>query len=182
MPNVDFNDSKTKKNLETAYAGESQASMKYGYYAKQAKKDGYVQIGDIFSETAGNEAAHAKIWFKYLHGGTIPDTLTNLKDAAFGENYEWTQMYAEFAEQAKEEGFDEIAAKFQLVGAIEKTHEARYNKLVDRIDSGEVFKRGDATVWQCTVCGHLHVGPEAPKVCPVCGHPQAYFQQQAVNY
>ncbi len=182
MPNVDFNESQTKKNLEVAFAGESQAAMKYSYYAKQAAKDGYVQIGDIFTETSGNEGMHAKVWFKYLHGGQVPDTMTNLKDAASGENYEWTEMYAEFAKVAKEEGFSEIAAKFKLVGDIEKTHEERYNKLVDRIENGEVFSRGDTTVWQCLKCGYLHVGPTAPEVCPVCGHPQSYFQQRAVNY
>ena len=179
---VDFENSQTKKNLEAAFAGESQASVKYGFYAKQAGKDGYQQIADIFAETSGNENAHAKIWFKYLHGGSVPETVENLKDAAAGEHYEWTEMYKGFAETAKEEGFNEIAAKFELVGEIEKTHDERYNKLMDRIASGEVFEREGVKVWQCLVCGHLHVGESAPQVCPVCGHPQAYFQQQAVNY
>jgi rubrerythrin len=182
MPNIDFNESQTKKNLETAFVGESQASMKYSYYAKQAVKDGYAQIGDIFNETSMNESYHAKVWFKYLHGGHIPDTLTNLKDAAAGENYEWTEMYAGFAKTAREEGFVEIAAKMELVGAVEKTHEERYNLLYDRIQKGEVFEREGVKVWQCMKCGHLHVGETAPQVCPICGHPQAYFMQPAKNY
>ncbi len=182
MPKVEFNDSQTKKNLETAFVGESQASMKYGYYAKQAAKDGYVQIGDIFTETAGNEAVHAKVWFKYLHNGGVPDTMTNLKDAANGENYEWTEMYAGFAKVAEEEGFTEIAKKFELVAGIEKTHEERYNKLLERIEKNEVFERDGVNVWQCTKCGYLHVGESAPEVCPVCGHPQSYFEQPAKNY
>ena len=179
---VDFNDSQTKKNLETAFAGESQASMKYSYYAKAAKKEGYVQISNIFTETSGNEAEHAKLWFKYLHDGDVPDTLTNLKDAAAGENYEWTDMYKTFAEQAEAEGFTEIAAKFRGVGAIEKAHEERYNKLAERVANGEVFSRPGVKVWKCINCGHLHVGESAPKICPVCKHPQAYFEEQVVNY
>lgn len=179
---MDLKGSKTEKNLQAAFAGESQASMKYGYYAKQAKKEGYSIIEAVFNETQGNEAQHAKLWFKYLHGGEIPSTDKNLADAASGENYEWTDMYKEFSETAKEEGFDEIAAKFAAVGEIEKAHETRYNKLIDRLSKGEVFKRDDVVVWKCSVCGHLHVGKEAPKVCPVCGHPQAYFQVQCVNY
>lgn len=179
---VNFNDSQTKKNLEFAFAGESQASMKYRYYASKAKKDGYVQISNIFTETSGNEAEHAKLWFKYLHDGAVPDTLVNLKDAAAGENDEWTGMYPEFAKVAREEGFDEIAEKFEGVGAVEKEHEARYNKLVERIEKGEVFAREDVKVWKCLNCGHLHVGPEAPEVCPVCNHPQSYFEQQVVSY
>ncbi|MBS5449939.1 MAG: rubrerythrin family protein [Coriobacteriia bacterium] len=179
---MDLKGSQTEKNLQAAFAGESQASMKYGYYAKKAHKEGYVGIEEIFNETKGNEAAHAKLWFKYLHGGDVPTTAENLKDAASGENYEWTDMYAGFAETAKAEGFDEIAAKFAAVGAIEKAHEERYNKLLARLESGEVFKREDVVVWKCSVCGHLHVGNEAPKVCPVCGHPQAFFTQQSINY
>lgn len=179
---MELKGSQTEKNLWHAFAGESQAHTKYEYYASQAKKDGYVQIQNIFLETSKNEAEHAKLWFKALHGGAIPTTLDNLADAAAGENEEWTEMYAEFAKVAKEEGFSEIAAKFQLVGDIEKTHEERYNKLIDRIENGEVFSRGDTTVWQCLKCGYLHVGPTAPQVCPVCGHPQSYFQQRAVNY
>ena len=173
---TDFENSQTKKNLEAAFAGESQASMKYGYYAKAAKKEGYVQIGSIFAETAGNEAEHAKLWFKYLHGGEVPDTLTNLRDAAAGEHGEWTDMYPEFAKTAREEGFEEIAARF------ERTHEERYQKLAARIEAGEVFSRPGVKVWKCSNCGHLHVGESAPKVCPVCKHPQAYFEQQVVNY
>ena len=179
---VDFENSQTKKNLEAAFAGESQASRKYSYYASKAKKEGYVQISDIFTETSGNESEHAKLWFKYLHGGDVPDTLTNIKDAAAGENYEWTEMYKGFAETADEEGFKEIAAKFRLVGEVEKHHEERYNKLAERVEKGEVFNRPGVKVWKCLNCGHLHVGPEAPKVCLVCNHPQSYFEEQAINY
>ena len=179
---VDFESSQTKKNLETAFAGESQAYNKYGYYASKAKKEGYVQISDIFTETSGNEKEHAKIWFKYLHGGEVPETVTNLKDAASGENYEWTDMYAGFAKTAEEEGFKEIAAKFAMVGAIEKAHEERYKKLAERIENGEVFEREGVKVWKCLNCGHLHVGAAAPKLCPVCAHPQSYFEEQLVNY
>ncbi len=179
---VDFNESQTKKNLAAAFAGESQASMKYGYYAKAAKKEGYVQIGSIFSETAGNEAEHAKMWFKLLHDGAVPDTLTNLRDAASGENDEWTSMYPEFAKTARDEGFDEIADAFEGVAAIEKAHEERYKKLAERVEKGEVFEREGVKVWKCTNCGHLHVGEAAPKICPVCAHPQAYFEEQVVNY
>lgn len=179
---VDFENSQTKKNLEAAFAGESQATNKYSYYASKAMKEGYGQIAAIFTETSGNEREHAKLWFKYLHDGDVPDTLTNLKDAAAGENYEWTDMYKGFAETAKEEGFTEIAAKFKMVGDIEKSHEERYNKLVERVEKGEVFNRPGVKVWKCTNCGHLHVGPEAPKVCPVCNHPQSYFEEQAINY
>ena len=169
---MDFENSQTKKNLETAFAGESQAHTKYRYYASKAKKDGYVQISNIFAETAG----------KYLHDGAVPDTLDNLRDAAAGENYEWTTMYDEFAKTAEEEGFAEIAAKFHGVAAVEKAHEERYNKLVERIESGEVFEREGVKVWKCLNCGHLHVGAEAPEVCPVCNHPKAYFEEQVVNY
>ena len=163
---MDFENSQTKKNLETAFAGESQAHTKYRYYASKAKKDGYVQISNIFAETAGNESEHAKLWFKYLHDGAVPDTLDNLRDAAAGE----------------EEGFAEIAEKFRGVAAVEKAHEERYNKLVERIESGEVFEREGVKVWKCLNCGHLHVGAEAPEVCPVCNHPKAYFEEQVVNY
>lgn len=179
---MDFENSQTKKNLETAFAGESQAHTKYRYYASKAKKDGCVQISNIFAETAGNESEHAKLWFKYLHDGAVPDTLDNLRDAAAGENYEWTTMYDEFAKTAEEEGFAEIAAKFRGVAAVEKAHEERYNKLVERIESGEVFEREGVKVWKCLNCGHLHVGAEAPEVCPVCNHPKAYFEEQVVNY
>ena len=169
---VDFENSQTRKNLEAAFAGESKA----------AKKEGYVQIGSIFAETASNEAEHAKLWFKYLHGGEVPDTLTNLRDAAAGENYEWTSMYPAFAKTAREEGFEEIAVRFEGVAAIEKSHEERYQKLAARVEAGEVFSRPGVKVWKCSNCGHLHVGESAPKVCPVCLHPQAYFEQQVVNY
>lgn len=179
---MDFESSQTKKNLETAFAGESQAHTKYRYYASKAKEDGYVQISNIFAETAGNESEHAKLWFKYLHDGAVPSTLDNLRDAAAGENYEWTEMYDEFAKTAEEEGFAEIAAKFRGVAAVEKAHEERYNKLVERIESGEVFEREGVKVWKCLNCGHLHVGAEAPEVCPVCNHPKAYFEEQVVNY
>lgn len=182
MANVDFESSQTKKNLEAAYAGESQATVKYSYYSKAAKKEGYVQIGNIFAETSGNESEHAKLWFKYLHDGVVPDTLTNLKDAATGENYETNTMYPEFAKVAREEGFTEIAAKFEGVGAVEAKHEQRYLKLAERVEKGEVFNRADVKVWKCGNCGHLHVGPTAPKICPVCNHPQAYFEELATNY
>ena len=179
---VDFANSQTKKNLETAFAGESQATNKYAYYASKAKKEGFVQISNIFAETSGNEREHAKLWFKYLHDGEVPDTLTNLRDAAAGENYEWTDMYAGFAKTADEEGFTEIAAKFRLVADIEKAHEERYLKLAERVEAGEVFEREGVKVWKCLNCGHLHVGPKAPKVCPTCNHPQSYFEEQVVNY
>lgn len=179
---VDFENSQTKKNLEYAFAGESQATNKYSYYASKAKKEGYVQISDIFTETSGNEREHAKLWFKYLHGGEVSDTLVNLLDAAAGENEEWTSMYAGFAVTAKEEGFAEIAAKFTMVGNIEKAHEERYRKLAAHVEAGDVFTREGVKVWKCLNCGHLHVGAEAPKVCPVCNHPQSYFEEQALNY
>ena len=179
---MDFENSQTKKNLEAAFAGESQATNKYAYYASKAKKEGYVQISNIFTETSGNEREHAKMWFKELHGGEVPDTRTNRKDAAAGENYEWTTMYAEFAKTADEEGFKAIAAKFRGVGAVEKCHEERYLKLAERVEKGEVFNREGVKVWKCLNCGHLHVGPEAPKMCPVCAHPQSYFEEQVVNY
>ncbi|MGN0276927.1 MAG: rubrerythrin [Hominisplanchenecus sp.] len=173
--------SKTEANLMTAFSGESQARTKYTFYASKAKKDGYVQIANIFQETADNEKEHAKIWFKLLHDG-MPDTLTNLKDAAAGENYEWTDMYATFAKEAREEGFDDIAILFESVGKIEKEHEERYLKLVSNIEQGKVFAREGKTVWICTNCGHIYVGENAPEVCPVCAHPQAYFQLRAENY
>ncbi len=172
---------KTEANLLAAFAGESQARNKYTYYASKAKKEGYVQIAALFEETANNEKEHAKIWFKLLHDG-MPDTIANLKDAADGENYEWTDMYATFAKEAKEEGFDKIAYLFEAVGQIEKEHEERYRKLLANIEGGLVFsKEGDA-VWQCSNCGHIVVGKQAPDICPVCDHPQAYFQVKAENY
>lgn len=179
---VDFESSRTKKNLEAAFAGESQAHTKYEFYASKAKKDGYQQIAAIFEETSLNEREHAKLWFKYLHGGEVPTTLDNLKDAAAGENGEWTSMYPEFEQVAREEGFAQIAARFKMVGEIEKSHEERYRKLAERIEADEVFARDDVKVWKCRNCGHLHVGAKAPKACPVCGHPQSYFEEVALNY
>ncbi len=174
--------SKTEKNLEAAFAGESMARNKYSYYASKAKKDGYVQMAAIFEETAHNEKEHAKLWFKYLHGGAVPSTPENLADAAAGEHYEWTDMYASFAKEAREEGFDEIADKFEMVAVIEKEHEERYRKLLKNIEDKLVFsKEGDA-VWQCSNCGHIVIGKDAPEICPVCVHPQAYFQVRAENY
>ena len=173
---------KTEQNLREAFAGESQAFTKYSYYASKAKKEGYEQIGALFQETADNEKEHAKLWLKSLHGGDIPDTITNLKDAAAGENYEWTDMYDRMAREADEEGFKEIAAKFRGVGAIEKRHEARYLKLVENIEQGVVFSRDGDRIWKCRNCGHLVVGKNAPKICPVCNHPQSYFELNADNY
>lgn len=172
---------KTEANLQAAFAGESQARNKYTYYASKAKKEGFEQISALFLETANNEKEHAKIWFKLLHDG-IQDTATNLKDAAAGENYEWTDMYAQFAKEAKEEGFDKIAYLFEAVGAIEKEHEERYLALLKNVEEGTVFAKGDMVVWQCANCGHIHVGTSAPQVCPVCDHPQAYFQLVKKNY
>lgn len=173
---------KTEQNLRDAFAGESQAFTKYSYYASKAKKDGYEQIAALFAETAGNEKEHAKLWFKYLHGGDIPDTVTNLKDAAAGENYEWTDMYDRMAREAEEEGFKEIAAKMRGVAAIEKRHEERYLKLVENIEKGLVFSREGDRIWKCRNCGHLVIGKNAPKICPVCAHPQSYFELSADNY
>ena len=173
---------KTEKNLWAAFAGESQARNKYTYYASQAKKDGFVQISKIFEETANNEKEHAKIWFKALHGDKIPETLKNLEDAADGERYEWTDMYAQFAKEAKEEGFDTLSALFELVGKIEKEHEERYRALLENVKTGAVFERKSETVWQCANCGHIHTGEKAPEICPVCKHPQAYFFMKAKNY
>lgn len=173
---------KTEKNLQDAFAGESQARNKYTYYASVAKKEGYVQISKLFEETANNEKEHAKIWFKLLHDGKVPDTMTNLADAAAGENYEWTDMYDRMAKEAKEEGFDDIAALFEAVGAIEKEHEARYKKLLENIQEGIVFSRDGDTIWQCSNCGHIVVGKKAPEVCPVCDHSKAYFEIKATNY
>ncbi len=172
---------KTEANLLAAFAGESQARNKYTYYASKAKKEGYEQIAALFLETANNEKEHAKIWFKLLHDG-IGDTAANLKDAAEGENYEWTDMYATFAKEAKEEGFGHIAFLFDSVGKIEKEHEERYRKLLANVEGGLVFSRDGDTIWQCANCGHIHIGPAAPEVCPVCAHPKAYFQMKAENY
>lgn len=173
--------SRTEKNLMEAFAGESMAHTKYKYYASKAKKDGYVQIGELFEETAANEKEHAKIWFKLLHDG-IGSTPDNLRDAAEGENYEWTDMYDRFAKEAKEEGFEEIAALFAGVAAIEKEHEERYRKLLQNIEEGIVFSRDGDTIWKCRNCGHIVIGPKAPEVCPVCSHPQSYFEIKAENY
>lgn len=174
--------SKTWQNLETAFAGESQAHMKYSYYASRAKKDGFEQIKEIFEETASNEREHAKLWFKFLHDDAVPDTATNLQDAASGENYEWTDMYKGFAETARAEGYEEIAEKFEGVAAIEKAHEERYLKLLSNMQDDVVFKSEKVTVWKCRNCGHIHVGDKAPEVCPVCAHPQAFFEIRAENY
>ena len=173
---------KTEQNLQNAFAGESQARNKYTYYASKAKKEGYVQIANIFEETANNEKEHAKMWFKLLHGGEVPATTANLLDAAAGENYEWTDMYAQFAKEAREEGFDHIAFLFEEVAKIEKEHEERYRKLLENINDGLVFSRDGDMVWICTNCGHVHVGKKAPEKCPVCDHPQAYFELRATNY
>ena len=173
---------KTEANLWEAFAGESQARNKYTYYASKAKKDGYVQIAKIFEETANNEKEHAKIWFKLLHEGGIPDTPANLLDAATGENYEWTDMYDRMAKEAKEEGFDHIAFLFESVGKIEKEHEERYRKLLKNVEDEIVFSRDGDKIWQCSNCGHIVVGKQAPKVCPVCKHPQSYFELKAENY
>ena len=178
----DLKGTKSEKNLQEAFAGESQARNKYSYFASKAKKDGFVQIAAIFEETAANEKEHAKIWYKLLHGGSVGSTLDNLVDAANGENYEWTDMYARFAEDAKAEGFDEIAFLFEEVGKIEKEHEERYRKLLANIQGDLVFSREGDVIWQCSNCGHICVGKKAPELCPVCAHPQAYFQIKAENY
>ncbi len=177
---MELKGSKTEQNLRDAFAGESQARNKYNYFASKAKKDGYQQIAAIFEETANNEKEHAKIWFKLLDG--IGSTVDNLKAAAEGENFEWTDMYATFAREAKEEGFDHIAYLFEEVGKIEKEHEERYLKLLSNVEGGLVFSRDGDMIWQCANCGHIHIGKEAPEVCPVCAHPRAYFQLKAENY
>lgn len=173
---------KTEANLMAAFAGEAQAYTKYSYYSSKAKKEGYNQIADIFQETAGNEREHAKLWFKLLHGNEVPDTVTNLGDAAAGEHYEWTDMYAGFAETAREEGFDDIARRFDLVAAVEQKHEERYRKLISNVEGGLVFSRDGETIWQCMNCGHIVVGKKAPEKCPTCDHPKAYFQIKPENY
>ena len=179
---MELKGSKTEQNLMTAFAGESQARNKYTYFASKAKKDGYVQIAKIFEETANNEKEHAKLWFKLLCGGEIPDTAENLAAAAEGENYEWTDMYKEFAAVAKEEGFDRIAYLFSAVGEIEKAHEERYRKLLANVKDGLVFSKDGDTIWACANCGHICVGKKAPEVCPVCAHPKSFFAVRAENY
>ncbi|MBQ7456864.1 MAG: rubrerythrin family protein [Desulfovibrio sp.] len=179
---MDLKGSKTEKNLLEAFAGESQARNKYTYFASKARKEGYVQIANIFEETAGNEKEHAKIWFKYLQGGDIQDTIANLKQAADGENFEWTNMYDRMAKEAREEGFTEIAARFEMVGKIEKEHEERYRKLLANIEGGLVFSKDGDTIWQCINCGHIVIGKKAPQICPVCSHPQSYFEVKKANY
>ena len=179
---AEFKGSRTEANLKEAFAGESQARNKYTYFASKARKDGYEQIARIFEETANNEKEHAKLWFKLLEGGEIKDTASNLLAAANGENYEWTDMYDRMAKEAHAEGFSAIAAQFELVAKIEKTHEERYVKLAENLENNEVFKKAGVKVWYCRNCGHLEYGTEAPEVCPVCGHPRAYFEIKAENY
>ena len=179
---MELKGSKTEQNLMTAFAGESQARNKYTYYASEARKAGYTVIADIFEETAGNEKEHAKLWFKILHGDKIPDTATNLLDAAEGENYEWTDMYAGFAQTAKEEGFDRIAYLFEAVGKIEKEHEERYRAILEKLNADTIFISEEVQVWICTNCGHVHVGKKAPEMCPVCQHPKSYFQKKVNNF
>ena len=175
---MELKGSRTEQNLMTAFAGESQARNKYTYYASEAKKAGYTVIADIFEETANNEKEHAKLWFKILHGDKVPDTATNLLDAAEGENYEWTDMYANFAKTAQEEGFDRIAYLFEAVGKIEKEHEERYRAILEKLNAETIFVSEEVQVWICTNCGHIHVGKKAPEMCPVCQHPKAYFQKK----
>ena len=179
---MDFKESKTYANLMTAFSGESEARNKYTYYASAAKKEGYNQISAIFTETAANEKEHAELWFKLVHDGKVPTTIENLKDAADGENYEWTDMYKSFAEEAEREGFTEIADMFSKVATVEKTHEERYRKLLKNIEDGIVFKRDGVVLWKCTNCGYIHAASEAPELCPACKHPKAYFELKAENY
>ena len=179
---MELKGSKTERNLREAFAGETQARSKYDYFASVAKKEGYEQIAAIFQATANNEKEHAKIWFKLLHNGSVPDTATNLQDAATGENYEWTEMYPQFAREAREEGFEEIARLFEAVAKIEQEHEQRYLKLLENVEQGLVFSRDGDRIWKCSNCGHIVVGKSAPEVCPVCAHPKAYFELKAENY
>ena len=179
---MELKESKTYENLMTAFAGESQARNKYTYYASQARKDGYEQIAALFEETANNEKEHAKMWFKELHDGKVPSTLENLNDAANGENYEWTDMYDNFAKVAREEGFTRIALLFEGVAKIEKEHEERYRKLIANIEDGLVFSKDGDTIWKCRNCGHIVIGKKAPSVCPICSHSQSYFEVKAENY
>ncbi len=179
---MELKGSKTEKNLMEAFAGESQARNKYTYYASKAKKDGYVQIAELFTATANNEKEHAKIWFKLLHDGEVPSTIENLKDAAAGEFGEWTDMYPRMAKEAREEGFDRIAFLFEQVAKIEKEHEERYKKLLANVEGGLVFSRDGDMIWECSNCGHIHIGKAAPAVCPVCSHPRDYFMLRPDNY
>lgn len=179
---MELKGSRTEKNLLEAFAGESQARNKYTYYASKAKKEGYEQIAAIFLETADNEKEHAELWFKYLHDGKVPTTTENLKDAAEGENFEHTEMYKRMAKEAREEGFEEIALKFELVGKIEAEHEKRYLKLLEKVKSNKVFIAEDVVVWKCRNCGHIHIGKEAPEICPTCAHAKSYFELRAENY
>ena len=179
---MELNGSKTEKNLMEAFAGESQARNKYTYFASKARKDGYEQIAAIFEETANNEKEHAKLWFKLLQGGEIQGTIENLKMAAEGENYEWTDMYERMAKEAKEEGFDHIAYLFEAVGKIEKEHEERYKKLIENVENGLVFSKDGDRIWKCRNCGHIVIGSKAPEICPVCSHPKSYFEIKAENY
>ena len=179
---MEFKGSRTEANLMAAFAGESQARNKYTFYASKARKEGYEQIAAIFEETANNEKEHAKLWFKYLKGGEIGPTSTNLEDAAAGENYEWTSMYKEFAEEAEKEGFTEIAGTMRLIAEVEKSHEDRYRKLIQNMKKDIVFKADEETVWVCRNCGYIHVGKNAPEQCPACKHPQSYFERKASNY
>ncbi len=177
-----FKGTKTEKNLMEAFAGESQARNKYTYFASKAKKDGYEQIAQIFLETADNEKEHAKIWFKLLNDGDIPSTTENLQSAADGENYEWTDMYDKMAEEAREEGFNDVAFLFEAVGKIEKEHEARFKKLLENVENGLVFSKDGDRIWKCRNCGHIVIGNQAPEICPVCKHPKAFFEIKAENY
>ena len=179
---MELKGSKTEKNLQAAFAGESQARNKYTYFASKARKEGFNQIAELFESTANNEKEHAKLWFKALEGGEIADTASNLLAAAEGENYEWTDMYATFAKEAREEGFIQLAVQFEQVAVIEKRHEERYRKLLENVQKGEVFQKGSIVMWECGNCGHIHVGEVAPKVCPVCKHPQAYFFMKNDNF
>ena len=179
---MDLKGSKTEKNLMEAFAGESQARNKYTYFASKAKKEGYEQIAAIFLETADNEKEHAKLWFKLLNGGEVPTTTENLKAAADGENFEWTDMYDRMAKEAREEGFDKIAFLFEEVGKIEKEHEERYRALLENVENGTVFEAGEVKIWKCRNCGHIVVGTKAPEICPVCAHPRSYFEIKAENY
>lgn len=179
---MELKGSKTEKNLMEAFVGESQARNKYTYYASKAKKEGYEQIAELFLETADNEKEHAKLWFKLLHDNDVPSTIENLKDAASGENFEWTNMYERMAKEAREEGFDRIAFLFDGVAKIEKEHEARYLKLLENVENGLVFSKDGEKIWKCRNCGHIVIGKVAPEVCPVCAHPKAYFEIKAENY